>query len=39
MRVDETYHRNQSLKKLRAIFSSYASEQPSQNESEQVKSW
>jgi NADH-quinone oxidoreductase subunit E len=38
MRIDETYHRNQSLKQLKAIFSSYASEQASHKESEQVRS-
>jgi len=37
MRIDETYHRNQSLKQLKAIFSSYASEQTSHNESGQVR--
>jgi NADH:ubiquinone oxidoreductase subunit E/ActR/RegA family two-component response regulator len=39
MKIDETYHRNQPLKKLKAIFSSYAHEQPSDNESKQVGSW
>ena len=37
MRIDETYHRNQSLKQLKAIFSSCASEQASHKESEQVR--
>jgi NADH-quinone oxidoreductase subunit E len=39
MRVDQTYHRNQSLKQIRAIFSGYASEQAPGNGNEQVKSW
>jgi NADH:ubiquinone oxidoreductase subunit E/ActR/RegA family two-component response regulator len=39
MKVNEAYHRNQSLKKLRAIFSSYANEQASDNEGEQVRPW
>jgi NADH-quinone oxidoreductase subunit E len=37
MRIDETYHRNQSLKQLKAIFSSYISEQISHKESKQVR--
>ncbi len=39
MRVDQTYHRNQSLKQIKSIFSSYANEQAPGNGNEQVKSW
>jgi hypothetical protein len=39
MRIDETYHRNQSLKRLKAIFSSFANEQPADNQSAQVRPW
>jgi NADH-quinone oxidoreductase subunit E len=39
MKIDESYHRNQSLKQLKAVFSSYATERASDKESKQVKSW
>jgi NADH-quinone oxidoreductase subunit E len=37
MRVDETYHRNQPLKQLKAIFSSYAGEQASHKQIAEVR--
>jgi NADH-quinone oxidoreductase subunit E len=37
MRIDETYHRNQPLKQLKAIFSSYGGERASHKEIEQVR--
>jgi NADH-quinone oxidoreductase subunit E len=37
MRIDETYHRNQPLRQLKAIFSSYGGERASHKEIEQVR--